>query len=385
MAAFNSNQNNYIENNSFYNVGNAIVFQGPNRESHFLCNDFNSSTVDDFMLIDYGNKPGEIRMFQGRFDDPAGNCFDVFNSNSRDIVTVGVTESFRYYHENLEEICQIPSNSGNYIKVPSNLESGCDEIADSPDKTWTQVRTSIVQKEETGDTSSIQYYDLLEEQNKLLMENIELRINAPDTLFAWLHEQDLPITDLWAFGVLMENNKLQLASQYLDSLNHEVDGYADFRAVQLINIANLMDSGSTLGTSDSLYLDQIAKSVSPSAPYARAILGRNYGSVFTDQFPAISPSPSMLLSQEEPINESEILTVSPNPFSSDLWISINQKYQDREDGFVEIRDMNGKLIRDQQLSTLKTRLNLSSLASGIYTLSYRNGTGNIETKKIIKE
>jgi len=183
----------------------------------------------------------------------------------------------------------------------------------------------------------------------------------------------------------MENNKLQLASQYLDSLNHELDGYADFKTVQQINIANLLDSGSTLSTADSLYLDQIATSVSPSAPYARAILGRNYGSVFTDQLPAVSPSPPMLLSQEAPINESEILTVSPNPFSSDLWISINQKYQDRDDGFVEIRDMNGKLIIDQQLSGLNTRLNLSSLASGIYTLSYRNGTGNIETKKIIKQ
>jgi len=337
------------------------------------------------MLIDYGNEPGEIRKFQGNAFDPAGNCFDVFNSNSRDIVTVGVTESFRYYHENLEDPCQIPVNTGNYVPIPSFNAAECDEIADGPNKTWSQIRNSIFQKESTGDTTSIQYYDLLEEQNKLLMDNIELRIDAPDTLFAWLHEQDMPITDLWAFGVLMENTKLQLASQYLDSLNHELDGYADFKTVQQINIANLLDSGSTLSTADSLYLDQIATSVSPSAPYARAILGRNYGSVFTDQLPAVSPSPPMLLSQEAPINESEILTVSPNPFSSDLWISINQKYQDRDDGFVEIRDMNGKLIIDQQLSGLNTRLNLSSLASGIYTLSYRNGTGNIETKKIIKQ
>jgi hypothetical protein len=54
-------------------------------------------------------------------------------------------------------------------------------------------------------------------------------------------------------------------------------------------------------------------------------------------------------------------------------------------GLVEIKDMNEKLIRDQQLSGLKTRFHLSSLASGIYTLRYRNGKGNIATKKIIKQ
>ena len=385
LAAFNSNQNNYIQNNGFDDVGNAIVFRGQNREAQFHCNAFTNIAVDDFMLFDYGSNPGEIRKHQGNAFDPAGNCFDHLNSGSRDIVTVGQTKSFEYYHEFLEEPCQIPVNSGNYIKNPTNSIAECDDIADGPDKTWTQIRNSILQKEATGDTSSIQYYDLMEEQNKLLMENIEMRLDAPDTLFAWLHEQDLPVTDLWAFGVLMENNKLQLASQYLDSLNHEVDGYIDFKAVQQINIANLLDSGSTLSTLDSFYLDQIATSVSPSAPYARAILGRNYGSVFTDQLPAMSPSPPMLLSQEEPKNESEALTVSPNPFSDDLWISIDQKYQDQEGVLVEIRDMNGKLVLDQKLSGLKTRLNLSSLASGIYTLSYRNGTGNIATKKIIKQ
>ena len=246
LAAFNSNQNNYIQNNGFDDVGNGIVFQGNNKQAQFHCNIFKDIAVNDFMLFNYGSNPGEIRPFQGNNSDPAGNCFDHTNIGSKDIVTVGQTESFEYYHEFLEEPCQIPVNLGNYIKNPTNSIAECDDIADGPDKTWNQIRYSILQKEATGDTSSIQYYDLMEEQNKLLMENIEMRIDAPDTLFAWLHEQDLPVTDLWAFGVLMGNNKLQLASQYLDSLNHEVDGYVDFKAVQQINIANLLDSGSTL-------------------------------------------------------------------------------------------------------------------------------------------
>jgi len=93
----------------------------------------------------------------------------------------------------------------------------------------------------------------------------------------------------------------------------------------------------------------------------------------------------LTLSHREPKTNAETLMASPNPLFNEIWVRIQKSGDEIGFGRIEIRDMNGKLIRDQQLPGLKTRLNLSSLASGIYTLSYRNGTGNIETKNIIKQ
>lgn len=76
-----------------------------------------------------------------------------------------------------------------------------------------------------------------------------------------------------------------------------------------------------------------------------------------------------------------LLTVSPNPVKDQLTIS---GFKDSRLYDAAIRDISGKLLQTGRISFVHNRLDVSSLAAGIYTLSVQTNAG-VEVYRFVKE
>lgn len=79
------------------------------------------------------------------------------------------------------------------------------------------------------------------------------------------------------------------------------------------------------------------------------------------------------------------LLIFPNPTES--FISVSFNYSDSENIFLKIRDVQGKLVQNKtinQSSKITSKLDVSSLEKGLYTLSIGNYNGKTTSNFIVK-
>lgn len=74
--------------------------------------------------------------------------------------------------------------------------------------------------------------------------------------------------------------------------------------------------------------------------------------------------------------------IYPNPAQQVLRVNLAES---KEKSAVSIYDVNGKLVLTQQLTSLKTELNISGLTAGIYLVSVRSNGKEITTTRILKQ
>lgn len=85
--------------------------------------------------------------------------------------------------------------------------------------------------------------------------------------------------------------------------------------------------------------------------------------------------------QRTKINEISTISISPNPFYDQ--INIMFKDEKHEPYFIEIKNIDGKIVMEEELN--KVKLNLIDLESGVYIISLINLKKEIEfTSKVIK-
>lgn len=88
------------------------------------------------------------------------------------------------------------------------------------------------------------------------------------------------------------------------------------------------------------------------------------------------------INQDQEINLE--CTVYPNPTSDYLTLKINSNVQTWHTLSVQLYDINGKLISQQQITANKTSIIVSNLLSAIYFLKISEGDIEVKTFKIIK-
>ena len=78
-----------------------------------------------------------------------------------------------------------------------------------------------------------------------------------------------------------------------------------------------------------------------------------------------------------------LISIYPNPANNYLNINFPNSFSDPFD--VNIYDLNGKLVFNQQLFNLKNTINLNDLKSGFYTYNITNKTSILKEDKLIIE
>jgi len=87
-----------------------------------------------------------------------------------------------------------------------------------------------------------------------------------------------------------------------------------------------------------------------------------------------------LATNEHQINHQ--ITVYPNPVKDFLVVDFNS--EKLEKARYQLFDGTGRIINTGELKNLKTEINTSNLASGLYMLSISSAGKNVKTFKIIK-
>lgn len=89
------------------------------------------------------------------------------------------------------------------------------------------------------------------------------------------------------------------------------------------------------------------------------------------------------LSAGETSAQQEGILLYPNPFSEYLYIDFTtENYKNAE---YQLFDTQGKLIRKDMISRIKSELNLSSLPSAVYIIRISRNGEHLKTFKIIKK
>lgn len=110
--------------------------------------------------------------------------------------------------------------------------------------------------------------------------------------------------------------------------------------------------------------------------------------VTTVPFPALNAVPadgtlyrfSLMPVALAELDTQSALKVYPNPFSDELWIEIDQEDQETH---LQVTDFNGRLIHQQTVTAASRKVDLSALATGIYTLRIEQANGT-QVRKIMK-
>lgn len=81
------------------------------------------------------------------------------------------------------------------------------------------------------------------------------------------------------------------------------------------------------------------------------------------------------------IDKISVVNIKPNPTSDFLEIAVDNNNCD----YLEIFDINGKLLLKQPMTLENFKVNIRELTSGLYFISLHSQTGSIKTGKFIKE
>ncbi len=78
----------------------------------------------------------------------------------------------------------------------------------------------------------------------------------------------------------------------------------------------------------------------------------------------------------------DVVRISPNPFQDKIQV----QFLENIDGFITILNLQGKLCYQEPINSLASKLNLSSLMTGVYILNLSNNKGEVVAyQKIVKQ
>jgi hypothetical protein len=114
----------------------------------------------------------------------------------------------------------------------------------------------------------------------------------------------------------------------------------------------------------------------PFTEYSNYVPAHTFTIDLNDYLTPTPPSNLQTLSSDKPKNNLEV-NIYPNPAINYLMIESNKGIN----GIVTITDMNGKFISSNKLNSNFTKLDISTLTSGLYMLIMQTDNGTI-TKKV---
>lgn len=370
-SALQSNAYKLIKENTFSSIF-GIIMAGENRDVEFLCNEFETESID-FDLKQRSGVSGEIRKFQGGPADPANNCF-TRPINTADIFTNQQPTELFYYYTPQNHACKEPLSPGNYLKqFTSDKECGSQfqlPPAEGIYEEYLNTRALLLHFNFEG-TPEVEYYDLLVWKERLLMALLEDYVANGEFASAdqLLDLEGTVAAQLIKYGLQVDRGEYATATQTLAAMPDSVLEMPTFKKIQKINLDLYQTLNLSLNANDSTFLDSVARSEMGVRAYARGLLHLMTGQRFTD---GISPDGNLRRAAPTPEPEAESTAVEPirvypNPAREQLLVAV-------PDGIdistLKLLSPHGKVVNRQQLEQAPRtiKLSVSEFAPGIYVL-----------------
>lgn len=367
-------QHNYVDDNAISALI-GVIAEGKNKELQVRCNLFDATR--DFMIRQAGNTSsgdqGEIRVHQGTYKAGANNCFTNPVQIS-DIETSGQTLHFNYWVSG-SSTCLIPVTSGNY-EVESAIGPSCNSLLppfNPPTYShYVALLDTIVilrQSNPGSDTLArmVEFKDYV--RNYIVTKALDQ--DSVDVAFYLLDQDSSQTSALIKYGIAASRGLLQLADSLLMALPND-DEMSAFKAIQSIYLDWLENDFSIYpGTTDSLYLEDMAASDFSVGAYARSMLSLFFGRVF-DELPEFdeeyfAEERSAAAHEETPTHKSGYFKVFPNP-ARDM-VTIRNYFGNELDMVTLINTLGVKVSQQEWPSkAVSYDLYLNNVHSGIYAI-----------------
>lgn len=367
-------QHNYVDDNAISGLI-GVIAEGKNKELQVRCNLFDARR--DFMIRQAGNTSsgdqGEIREHQGSNKGGANNCFTNPTQIS-DIETSGQTLHFNYWVSGTAT-CLTPVTPGNYTVKGAQAPSCNNLLPPFSPPTYshyvTLLDTIIVLRQSNpgSDTLArmVEYKDYV--RNYIVAKALDQ--DSVDIAFYLLDQDSSQTTTLIKYGIAASRGLIQLADSVLMAFPND-DEMSAFKATQSIYLDWIAGDYSTYpGTTDSLYLEDMAVSDFSVGAYARSMLSLFFGRVF-DELPEFdeeyfAEERSSDPQSESPIQKIGYFKVFPNP-ARDM-VTIRNYFGNELDMVTLINTLGVKVSEQPWPSKAESYdLYLNNMHSGIYAI-----------------
>ena len=72
----------------------------------------------------------------------------------------------------------------------------------------------------------------------------------------------------------------------------------------------------------------------------------------------------------------------PNPTNESLEVRVSEN---AAVGLLQVVSVDGRTVLQQRMQGLRTLLDVTSLASGLYTLNWRNANGTVSSQRFVRK
>lgn len=355
---------------------------------------------------------GSIYAEQGNLSLAASNCFS--KAGTKDITTFNNTP-FEYYYKINDPNCRIPTNPGNYIKMPafSEIENNCGNFTGpavmhrtcnvtlskvTNEKMLKDIEDEIkrLEKDKTMDPLLKAY---LIKRYQLCIAKIKRALvvttkNEPESgksvaqaaveAAQYAKTLDDFIAGVLGFSMLTETELYDEAQDYLDTFGDMSEQGVDFVTIQNINLQYMRNRG--IYVIDSLsknVLKSIGMKTTPVSGFARGLYYKLTGEKLPIEFISGGNTQVEYRSITDAI-DSDKVKIFPNPASDILTFALN--LDGNSDFEYSVMDAVGVVKKSGTFSGNGTKsLDIKGLPSGMYFVSVLKEDSSLFVKKFIKQ
>ncbi len=418
---------NEVRCNRFYNYPNLAIGISHNNSGLLMrYNDFITyAGLFEMILNGTPENPGSINALQGGENDPARNCFDRDVAISVSSIP-GNTIPFKYVvHTGLAPFFDgcilIPKDNLTYpigigghnyylnelmIPTPQIIDIDCthtppgdikpdeDEPCNDPDKDpYYEYKDRLAYYQEVlgiggslTDEEQKVFYSLQQEfdKEKIAILRAYQRCGRFSDMEAFLLEQDTEQNKRWLLGVYFQEEDWDKAQQMIDQLPMVTENQQNYHDAMVINLAALQQNYIyELSSAEETALYDMAYSDTPSRAYARSILALLKQAHFEPDEDEVEIQP-LEISNNTTTQPTLSVRYYPNPTKKFVYINLSAKEVEQKASF-QIMDIEGKqVLLSGFLNDMLTKVDLSTLHSGVFILQLKIGTSINETHKLIQ-
>ena len=373
---------NYFEDNGFTEH---INIRGDNRSTTFAGNTFsNSSSTTNIRIGEFDNQFGQVALFQGNPVTPPLNCF----SQAAGIFTTGNVVPFTYFVPfNPIDPCHLTTSNSNFFIQTSNENENnvCENGSPVPIKDDVSSGQYLAKKQQTNSYEQVlttspnatearyNYEKSKMEENFLFRSLVSREMSAGhwEALDNLLSNDDNQKAARWLLGIQLKKGDFVKAAQLINAWpqNNLEDQY--FREVMSINLQRLSNDQFVLSEQQENLLYQLSYSDFAIRENARAILVLLNGEQFPIDMVETEGTNLSVPEQNSTLTDVKKYHLFPNPAKGEFTVEYSI-LQEKMPQFLQINDLNGKLIKQIQLDDSGKRIiNTNEFLSGIYFLSIR--------------
>ncbi|MGB1207112.1 MAG: zinc-dependent metalloprotease [Chitinophagales bacterium] len=182
-------------------------------------------------------------------------------------------------------------------------------------------------------------------------------------------------------GTYESETQIELAWQYLDLVPEDTESNIAFKAVytDLLNGIDLNGSGK-MGNQQEVVLRENIQSrpESVSSALAQSVIAAYTGESFEKVLGIGKNNDAEIVDANN-----NILSIQPNPAQNELHIQVLETDKMSQNMHLQIYNLQGQLLQNNELKTNNTSISLQALPNGVYFCRLQNGKQLLDTEKLI--